>query len=241
MCMCGFWRRRPSESGRPSRKPSPCGRAEVAVDERQGFVGQGERLPLAGRLDIGRDRQKHEGMGVEIAARVGDGAVAPDREDPAVLPVPSAEVAHHRGIGLLDQIGRARIPASPGRQRIGVDLARLGQQADRNGGQSLGRRASGAPRTVHARDRSRPLPRGEVLRRSPNREERRPPASVVLPFAEKPLADGLGRRDRVGDPLARYGHDVGGERVTVGRPFEQAGYREKRRISRSAGRRAGSP
>ena len=113
------------------------GRAEIPLDKRQRFIGQGERLPLAGCLDIGRDRQKHEGVGVEIQARVGNGAITPDREDPTAPTVPFAVVTHHGGEGLLDQHGRAGIPAPPRRQGIGVDLARLGQQSDRNVGQPL--------------------------------------------------------------------------------------------------------
>jgi hypothetical protein len=77
-------------------------------------------------------------MGVQIQAQVGNGAIAPDREDPAAPTVPFAVIAHHGGEGLLDQHGRAGIPAPPCRQGIGVDLARLGQQADGNVRQSVG-------------------------------------------------------------------------------------------------------
>ena len=75
-------------------------------------------------------------MGVEIAARIGDGAVASYREDPAVAVVATAVVADHRRKGALDQGDGVRVPAAPGRQRVGMDLAGLRHQTHGNAGQT---------------------------------------------------------------------------------------------------------
>ena len=112
------------------------GRRHVPLDEGQRLVGESERLAMAGRLDIGGDRQQHEGMGVEVAARVGDGAVASNGEDPALAVVTAVVVADHRRKGTLDQGDGVGMPAAPGRQRVGMDLAGLRHQPQGNVGQT---------------------------------------------------------------------------------------------------------
>ena len=82
--------------GRPALPEADAsGSSEVVVEEIQSFVGQASALPSARRLNVGSDRQEHEGVGVEAPFRIHDGTVAPYRMDPASTIIPTMEVAQH--------------------------------------------------------------------------------------------------------------------------------------------------
>ena len=147
-----------------------------------------------------------------------------------IQPVPTSAslvVAYHRREGALDQGGRRRIPAAPGRQRIGMDLAGLRHQPQGNVGQTPAteRQALLEPAVLGVEACSCPQRQGRVD--CPIDEGSRLLGFRVVANMAKGPSSALAHRDRVGDALGRDGDDVGGKRIAVARRFQQAGHGRK--------------